>query len=625
MYKEGVNGRFIEVTENDPTNTAGVHYYVYIPNDVSASTKMHVYLPGENGDSKWNVRDSLLSDGCDSIVVFPMHGNYNTGNYSSRFLRVLDNVAEVYGGDNQHVSVSGVSTGGRQSIYAAVSSTSGEYKSKITSCAYMDSTQTSTISDSELKKMVDSGITLYMASDDEAVVGSEAAIRYAKLGGTVVVTDYGEGMTYGHNEKCDEPFRNNVIDWLNGNGDYGDKDKRRFFTYDSSGNKIEISYEEATKLIGSEYIATVGDTDIANNYDFGLLNAGLTDIKNRTQNISSMLNNSQLIYDNNFLYTNVNDIVNCVNGTLFLGGINNNGYNSTVGSLPQEDSLIGNYFSISTELLDSVIFEMENCLAAGEVVDDLNNNLQEETDKIDNVTNVDTSENTGGVGNTGGAVSGGVTSGNTTEVPSGGSTSGIASSTTGGTTGSTNTGGNSYVSKEENSSTPSGSGSSATVGTDNTTVGENEEISSPTDNTVNSTVTPDTSLDEDKQMDSGNSTVITPNDETVKDTTTSNDVIVDKSNTDSSLDSDNVTNQPDSSATTPTPSTPDEVNKVTSNDNSKSGVNPVGIAIGAAALGGAAYAGKKIHDKRIDADSFDEDDENVSNNSDNSDIDIKYE
>lgn len=186
MYEEGLNGRFITVEANDPLNTTGTKYRVYIPNNVSADTKMHVYLPGEDGNSMWSVKNALMNNGCNSIVVFPKFGGYSGGQqeaFSPKNMKILDNVAAVYGGDNQHVSVSGASTGGLQALYTATEASSLKYNSRITSCAYMDSMQTKNITDQQLQQMVNNGITLYMNSDDDAIIGSQAVIRYAKMGG----------------------------------------------------------------------------------------------------------------------------------------------------------------------------------------------------------------------------------------------------------------------------------------------------------------------------------------------------------------------------------------------------------------------------------------------------------
>lgn len=537
--EQGINGRFIIVEANDPNNTTGKRYKLYIPNNVDSSTKMHVYLPGQDGNSLSTVKDNLLKNGCDSIVVFPISGNYIDGSvqstYSPKNMEILDNVAKIYGGDNQNVTVSGVSTGGLQSLFTACEGSTGKYSSKITGCAYLDSTQTQRIEDQQLQSMANSNITLYINSDCDAAIGKQAAIRYAKMGGTVIFTDYGAEQTKGHNYKCNEPYGNNLIDFLNGTRDLTNKNdngtefQRRYFTYDKNGNEIEISYEEVKKLIGN-------NSNIASN-DFSKLTPSFESLKKNTQDLIDRLKNSYLSSDNEFLINNISTLLQIINNTTFLKGISNNDYQSTVSTLPAEDELIAKYFSITTSLLEKITKEEKNFLIAGNIIEDTNENLQQTANQALN---------------TGGSYPGG---------------------------------GNIIATPDE---------------TINQEPLEEEPVEEEKEKEEEQQDTPNTNTSSQETWNNSQNNLTN---ETSQDTPNEEDNIVNEptegyipiSKEDNAKDKSTAQNETTNNSN-------NQLKNTTTTTKNSNGMNPLGIILGAGALGGVGYAGKKIYDKQKEND-----------------------
>lgn len=221
---------------------------VYVPDNVDSSTPIHVYFPGEDGNSKWNLVNILQERGSDSLVV--IEGNKDNFAAAMDATEYLGSTLKM--GDLSNVSISGVSAGGASAVMAAVSAVENHPDMDIKSVTrlatwYQHSTDPE-ITDDELKILADAKIPMLNGTfDREAYQGGHTIpSRYASVGGKV----FGIGLTGGHDQQCKSLYRIGYIDLLNGKVDentfideYIDP-KEIFYSYDADGKVWYIKKEE---------------------------------------------------------------------------------------------------------------------------------------------------------------------------------------------------------------------------------------------------------------------------------------------------------------------------------------------------------------------------------------------
>ncbi len=277
------------------------------------------------------------------------------------------------------------------------------------------------------------------------------------------------------------------------------------------------------------------EIDEALNIDFGLLQENNLKLKE----MATKLQNSYLSNNAEFLSNYITNLTNLINATTFLGGISNNSYQSTVSSLFKEDDLIMEYFKVTSSLLEKVTKEIENVINTSNGIIEMDNKLGEQAQNLVSQTSI-----------SGGGSSLGVGGFIPTPINN--------------------------VLKEEDSVIDN---PETTPITNDDDVQEDISSTVSTDNNVSSSVT-----DMGNKVDFSNDIDLEEVTNGVTDKV-SNAYI----NNFSPSKKDNVSGNSSTIANN---------NNYTSTVSDKdNGVSPLGIALGAVALGGVGYAGKKTYDK----------------------------
>lgn len=289
---------------------------VYIPDNVSSSTPIHVYFPGEDGNSKWDLVNILQERGSNSLIV--IEGTKDNFEAAMDATEYLGSTLKM--GDLGNVSISGVSAGGASAVRAAVSAVQNHPDMSIKSITrlatwYQYSTD-SELTDERLKILADAKIPMLNGTfDPEAYEGGHTVpSRYAEMGGKV----FGIGLTGGHDQQCKSLYKIGYIDLLNGEADentfvqeYIDP-KEIYYSYDAYGNVWYITKDQFLDAFNLwfTYDGTSIETKRAFHYISGF---------------------SGVVCNNTVIKNSLNNIVNAVKGSSFV----NNAFSFSPSSTTQ--------------------------------------------------------------------------------------------------------------------------------------------------------------------------------------------------------------------------------------------------------------------------------------------------
>lgn len=526
---------------------------MYVPDNVAPGESGLIYFyDSDPSTNSYGMRDTITGNNYNKIAIFLGCGDYDEG-----YLDIIDSVAS-YKGVGSHVNQSmGASAGAANGLHMKIASIKKNNETNQTvvllECAYNgkgDGYLNITSDDIATLKNSNSGL-LFIEEwyrDYDQGYNLEAATYLedvAKAGVPVVVAHYKDPNKF-HMVVVDEFVKNsNILDYLDGKASLTNIDNFTFSYCDNTGSwHHNKSFTEATAILGKSALETAkslgitsGEEVIIPNADFSSLSNSFGALKNLMYDQFGNLYSNLVKSDENYAEYSVGQLLTTIAGTTFLNGINNSNYQSTTNIPKEEDYIINKYFTITGSLLEKTSKELQNAIG-------ISDTIQETDNKLENIVN--DNNNIGTIPGTLPSTSSPTTPSVIPNYPSD-----ISEPDTGNDT-------------ENPTTTPE----------------PLPDTKEETRNNSNNTSAP--SYDSPKEEEP-----IIPVEEPTNDSTPSTGYIPKdpdiKEPTDSSKNNQTV-NIPSSNVT---PTTKKE----------DSGISPLGVILGAGALGGAGYAGKKIYDK----------------------------
>ena len=612
---------------------------MYIPDNVAPGESGLIYFndsaPSYNS---YGMQDAILKDGCNKIAIF-----LGCGDYNEEYLDLIDSVAS-YKGVGAHVNHSmGASAGATNGLHMQIASIKKNNEKNQTAvlleCAYNGKNDGYlNITEDDITTLKNSNSSLlfieewYRENDQNYNLESASYLKDVATSGVPVVVAHYKDLSKGHMDVVDEFTRNsNILDYLDGKSSLTGIDNFTFSYCDNNGSwQHNKSFTEITAILGKSAKETVKSLGISQeeiitpNADFSSLKNNFESLKKLMYDKFGNLYSNLVKSDENYAEYSAGQLLTTIANTTFLDGINNSNYQSTTSIPKEEDYVINKYFTITGSLLEKISEELQNIITISDAIKETdkklenvvndNNSIEEPTETpslpsspIPSITpsnSTDFKEPT--PSSTTGTPSASTNDTETVSKKTTSSTDNISKSSTSniGNTDKKTSHNQDYnqntkegIKNNSNSTVTSPKNNSPSKEPMNNTGNIAQEPTKPTDN-VESTNNNQEYLQEEVKDNSNNLTPPSNNNSTSVSTTPKEET----NNNSASSSSGYIPKDPNIKTPTNSSNNNQPENSPSSNVTSKtkkedSSINPLGVVLGAVAMGGAGYAGKKIYDK----------------------------
>ena len=367
---------------NDPVRVKNGTYYnfkgynLYVPDEVDSTTSAFIYYPGSGGsgnDAKI-INNIIESGSANQIIVVADDAYRDRTTGGERHLQLIENIGSVNGVEISNIDTMGFSAGG-PSTYNTLLNTITKYPDSGPHNAVFCDIVDLAVTQEQIDLLVKDEATLLFLEPYNHTHNFEKKLAE---GGVDIIIARTNGNHAGHVALNTEALQNGIIDFITGETDtLANSDIYTFMVYDSTtGEYKNITLEE----VAEKFSASMNTTDPMYLY----------------QKLSNI---TELRSDNEYLASKVNNIRSAIRNTNFLSSSCSDSYGSTTKVPSSLGTLVQSYFGVCSNMLNKIEIDTRKIIDIGESIDELNANLEKESEDLNQSVDLYANMNNGNVTN----------------------------------------------------------------------------------------------------------------------------------------------------------------------------------------------------------------------------------